>query len=78
MGTKSKNGTPLYTKTVLVNNRPIKFFVDTGSPVTLIPNVNFNKITIIRPVLEDYQDINDNKIKFEVKTMANIDIDIDM
>ena len=65
MGTKSKKGVPFYTKTLLVINRPIKFIVDTGSPVTLIPKARFNMITTIRPVLEAYRDVNDNKIKFE-------------
>ena len=40
MGTRCKNGPPFYTKTLLVNNRPIKFIVDTGSQLTLIPNIN--------------------------------------
>ena len=76
MGTKSKNGIPFYTKTVLTNNRPIKFIVlDTGSPLTLIPKVKFNEKATIRPVLEDYRNVNDNKTKFEGKTMANIEID---
>ena len=71
----NKNGIPFYTRTLLVNNRPIKFIVDTGSPVTLIPKLKFKKITDIKPVSEDYRDVNDNKIKFEGKTLANIEID---
>ena len=53
----------------------MKFIVDTGSPITLIPKVKFTKITTIRPVLEDYRDVNDNKRKFEGKTMADIETD---
>ena len=53
MGAKNKNGIPFYTRTLLVNNRPIKFIVDTGSPVTLIPKLKFNKITAVKPVSED-------------------------
>ena len=75
MRAKSKNGIPFCTRTLLVNNRPIKFIVDTGSPVTLIPKTRFNKITTIRPVSENYRDVNDSKIKFEGKTLANIEID---
>ena len=75
MGTKSKNGKPFYTKTPLVNNRPIKIIVDTGSPVTLMPKARYNKITTLRLVLEGYRDVNDYKIKFEGKTVANIEID---
>ena len=59
----------------MVNNRPIKFIVDTCSPVTLIPKLKFNRITEINPVLEDYRDVNNNKIKFESKTLANIEFD---
>ena len=62
MGPTNKNEIPFYTRTLLVNNRPIKFIVDTGSPVTLIPKLKFNKITAIKPVSEDYRDVNDNKI----------------
>ena len=72
---KSKNGFPIYTRTLLVNIRPIKFIVDTGSPVTLIPKLKFNKITAVEPVSEDYRDVNDNEMKFEDKTLANILID---
>ena len=48
MGTKSKNGPPFFTETLLVINQPMKFIVDTGSPVTLIPKVTFNNITVTR------------------------------
>ena len=75
VGTTNKNGNPFYTKTLLVNNRPIKFIVDTGSPVTLIPKLKFNRTTEINPVIEDYRDVNDNKIKFEGKTLANVEFD---
>ena len=68
IGVTNKNGIPFYTKTLLVNNRPIEFIVDTGSPVPLITKLKFNKITAIKPVSEDYRDVNDNKIKFAVKT----------
>ena len=61
--------------TVLVDNRPIKFIIDRRSPVTLIPKQNFNGITTIYPLNEEYRDVNNNKIKFEGKTMANIEIE---
>ena len=37
LGTNGKNGPQFYTATLLVNERPSKFILDTGSPVTLIP-----------------------------------------
>ena len=61
VGATKKNGTPFHTSTLLVNNRPIKFIVDTGSTVTLLPKLKFNKITDIKPVLEDYRAVNDIK-----------------
>ena len=73
--TRSSNGQPLYTKTIFVKDQPIQFIVDTGSPVTKLPTVKFNKITTIRPATEYYRDVNDIKIKFEGKTTANIKID---
>ena len=75
MGTKSKNGPPVYTKTILVNNRPRKSIVDTGSPVTIISKRKFSNITIFRPVTEDYRDVNDNRTKFEGKMTVNVEID---
>ena len=74
-GQLSKDGQPFFTVTVLVNNRPIKFIIDSGSPVTLIPKQKFNGISTIYPLNEEYRDVNNNKIKFEGKTMANIEID---
>ena len=70
MGTKNKNGLPFYTKTLLVNNPPIKFIVYTGSPVTLIPKTEVNKITTTRPVVEDT-----GKIKSDGKTTTSVEID---
>ena len=68
-----KDGQPFFTVTVLVNNRPIKFIIDSGSPVTLIPKQKFNGTTIKYPLNEEYRDVNNNKIKFEEKTMASIE-----
>ena len=53
----------------------IKLIVDTGSSVTPIPKTKFNSITTIRPITEDYRDVNNNKRKFEGKTTANIEVD---
>ena len=75
MGTKSKNGPPFHEKTLSVINRPIKFIVDNNSPVTLIPKTKFNNKTVIKPVTEDYRDVNDNKIMLESRTTENIDGD---
>ena len=50
LSTNGKNNPPFYTATLLVNNRPIKFTIDTGSPVTLIPKSKFNNTTVMKPV----------------------------
>ena len=43
----SKDGQPSFTMTVLVENRPNKFIIDSGSPITPIPKHNVNCITPI-------------------------------
>ena len=75
--TKNKlNGRKELERNSVLHNNTIgqnptkKFIVDTGSPVTLIPKLKFNKITAVKPVSEDYRDVNDNKIKFEGKPLA--------
>ena len=68
----NKDGPNFFTLTALVNNRPIKFIIDSGSPITLIPESLFNRIT---PLKTEYRDVNDNRIKFERKTIAIVEID---
>ena len=46
----------------MVNNTPIKLIIDSGSPVTLIPQRLFNKITEVEELKTNYKDVNDNKI----------------
>ena len=58
-----KNGEYLHT-TLLVNNAPIKLIIDSGSPVTLIPQRLFNKITEVEELKTNYKDVNDNRIDF--------------
>ena len=67
-----KNGPEFFTITAFVNNRPIKFIIDSGSPVTLIPKSQFNGITTLRPIGTEYRDVNDNRINFEGKTTASV------
>ena len=59
----------------MVDNRPIKFIIDAGSPETLIPKSKFNKVTTLKPITVDYRDVNDNEIKFEGRTTANVELD---
>ena len=54
----------------MVNNAPIKFIIDSGSPVTLIPQRLFNKITEVEELKTNYKDVNDNKIDFLGQTKA--------
>ena len=70
----NNNGLDFFTITALVTNRPIKFIIDSGSPVTLIPKSQFNNITPLHP-LKKYRDVNDNRIQFEGKTTAKVEID---
>ena len=71
----NSNGPDFFTITALVNNRPIKFIIDSGSPVTLIPKSLFNNITQLHPLKTEYRDVNDNRIQFEGKTIAKVEID---
>ena len=66
--TKQKKG--FYNATLLVNNVPIKFIIDSGSPVTLIPECLFSKITPIEPLKTTYKDVNNQKISFTGQTKA--------
>ena len=54
----------------MVNNAPIKFIIDSGSPVTLIPQRLFNKITEMEELKIKYKDVNYNKIDFLRQTKA--------
>ena len=63
----NSNGPDFFTITALVNNRPIKFIIDSGSPVTLIPKSLFNNITQLHPLKTEYRDVNDNRIQFKEK-----------
>ena len=58
--------------TLLVNNAPIKFIIDSGSPVTLIPKCLFNKIAKVEKMNNDFKDVNDNKIEFIGQTNATV------
>ena len=70
----SINGPEFFTFTALVNNRPIKFIIDSGSPVTLIPKSLFNNITPLKPLETEYRDVNDNRINFEGKSIAKVNV----
>ena len=43
--------------------------------VTLIPTSKFNKTKVVELLTEHYRDINDNRMNFEGKATANIEID---
>ena len=71
----SEDGPDFFSLTALVNNRPIKFIIDSESPVTLIPKSQFNRITPLKPLKTEYRDVNDNRHRFEGKTVATVEID---
>ena len=56
----------------MVNNVPVKFIIDSGSPVTLIPECLFSKITPIEPLKTTYKDVNNQKIDFTGQTKAMV------
>ena len=61
-----------YNTTLLVNERPIKFFIDSGSPVTLIPNCLFNKTTEREPLITCHRDVNHQRNEFTGQTKAKV------
>ena len=56
----------------LVNNVPIKFIIDSGSPTTLIPECLFSKFTPIEPLKATYKDVNNQKINFVGQIKATV------
>ena len=48
----------------MFNNAPKKSIIDSGSPVTLIPQRLFNETTKAEKMNTDYKIVNDNKIDF--------------
>ena len=70
----SISGPEFFTLTALVNNRPIKFIIDSGSPVTLIPKSLFKNITPLQPLETVYRNVNDNQINFEGKRIAKLNV----
>ena len=59
-----------YDATLLVNERPIKFIINSGSPVTLNPNCVFNELTEVEPLITTYKGVNNQKIEFIGQTKA--------
>ena len=70
----NKDGPDFFTLTSLVNKRSIKFIIDSGSQVTLIPKILFNGTTPLKPLKTEYRDLNYNIIRFEGKTTAMVEI----
>ena len=58
-----------YNTTLLVNQRPIKF-IDSGSPVTLIPNSLFNQTTEVEPLVTTYREEKNQRIEYSGQTKA--------
>ena len=58
--------------TLLVNGVPMKFLIDSGSPVTLIPQRLFNDTSEVTKQNTSYKDVNDNKIDFRGQTTATV------
>ena len=68
--TKQKKG--FYNATLLFNNVPIKFILDSGSPVTLIPECLFGKITPTEQLKATYKDVNNQQINFVSHAKATV------
>ena len=71
MNNNKKKNDYIYV-TLLVNNAPKKFILDSGSPVTLLPQRLFNEITKVEKMNNDYKYVIDNKIEFIGQTNATV------
>ena len=60
--TKQKKG--FYNATLVVNNVPIKFMIDSGSQFTHFPEGLISKILPLEPLKTTYKDVNNQKIDF--------------
>ena len=56
----NKKGKDFFHATLLVNDEPKKFIIDSGSPVTLIPQRLFNDTSEVTKLNTSYKDVNDN------------------
>ena len=63
INTNKKKGDYIYVA-LLKNNTPVNIIIDSGSPVTLIPQRLFNKTTKIENLNTNYKDVSDNNIEF--------------
>ena len=69
---RKKNETKQKNATLLVNNLPFKFIIDSGSSVTLIPKCLFNKITSLDPLKTTREDVNNRKIDLVDEAKATV------
>ena len=58
--------------TLLVNSAPMIFIIDSGSPVTLIPQDRSNSFSKVEKLNNNCKDVNDNKIEFVGQTKATV------
>ena len=47
----------------MINDKSIKFIIDSGSPETLIPNCQFNGTTEVEPLITTYKHVNNQRIE---------------
>ena len=52
----------------MINDKSIKFIIDSGSPETLIPNCQFNGTTEVEPLITTYKHVNNQRIEITRQT----------
>ena len=63
-----------YGVEIKINGKNQKFIIDTGSPVTIMPNnPTLYNPEDVQPLKERYQDVNKNEIRFLGKVWVNIE-----
>ena len=57
-----------YTATIKINGMKKEFVIDTGSPITIMPpDERIMKHAEIQKIINRYQDVNKNEVKFRGK-----------
>ena len=58
-------------RTTILHHDGMRYIIDNGAPVTVVPKRKFIEMTPIQPLQAEYRDVNSNERLFEGKTLAN-------
>ena len=67
----SFNKRNIQRRTTILHHDGMRYIIDNGAPVTVVPKLKFIEMTPIHPLQAEYRDVNSNKRLFEGKTLVN-------